>query len=147
MRGRWLMDSKSSCRRQITQRSCQPENKAASPSRSVLYDYRSKSSDHRIAPLPGRGRPVFGTEFGVRGHVGALIAATCRRNPKNPRYRGSRNNASAPVPADRFISTNEPPCASAICRLNGRPIPEPSGLVVKKGTKRFAGFITPGPSS
>ncbi len=28
--------------------------------------------------------------------------------------RGSRNNASAPLPVRRFISTNEPPCASAI---------------------------------
>jgi hypothetical protein len=29
-------------------------------------------------------------------------------------YRGSRSNASAPLPVRRFISTNEPPCASAI---------------------------------
>jgi hypothetical protein len=66
---------------------------------------------------------------------------------KNLSQRGSRSTASAPVPAGRFITTNEPPCASAICRLSGRPIPEPSGFVVKKGTKRFPGFMIPGPSS
>ena len=39
-------------------------------------------SDRRIAPLPGRVRPAYGTEFGVRGHVPALKAVTCRRSPK-----------------------------------------------------------------
>ena len=31
-----------------------------------------------------------------------------------------------------------PPWASAICRLSTSPMPEPPGLVVKNGTKRFA---------
>jgi hypothetical protein len=61
--------------------------------------------------------------------------------------RGRRSKACAPRPASRFVSTSDPPCASAIWRLNGRPIPEPSGFVVKNGTKRFAGFMMPGPSS
>jgi len=38
----------------------------------MTYDYRLKSSGARIAPLPGRGRPVFGTKLGVRGYVAAL---------------------------------------------------------------------------
>ena len=99
-------------------------------------------------------RSASGTRLS-RFRDGIWSARTCRRfesgdmspQSKNLRYRGSRSNASAPVPSGRFITTNEPPCASAIWRLSGRPIPEPSGLVVKKGTKRFAGFMIPGPSS
>ena len=47
----------------------------------------------------------------------------------------------------RSTSVSDPPCASAICRLNVSPIPEPPGFVVKNGTNRFVGFIIPGPSS
>src|SRR6185437_12084729 len=48
---------------------------------------------------------------------------------------GSRTRASQPSPS---ISDRLPPCASAIWRLRTSPIPEPPGLVVKKGTKRLA---------
>ncbi len=37
--------------------------------------------------------------------------------------------------------------ASAICRLNTSPIPEPPRLVVKKGTNRLVVLARPGPSS
>src|SRR5271167_2146308 len=60
---------------------------------------------------------------------------------------GRRNFASQPRPSRRFCSVNVPPCASAIWRLRTRPIPEPPCFVVKKGTKRFAVFEIPGPSS
>jgi len=32
----------------------------------MTYDYRLKSSGARKAPLPGRGRPVFGTNWSAR---------------------------------------------------------------------------------
>ena len=60
---------------------------------------------------------------------------------------GKRNKACAPCLSFRFMSIRVPSCASAIWRLNGNPIPEPSGFVVKNGTNRLAGFIIPGPSS
>jgi hypothetical protein len=77
------MDSKSSCRRQITQRSCQPENKVVWPSRSATYAYRSKRRDHRIAPLPGHRRPVFGTNMECADMSALLKAATRRHTPKS----------------------------------------------------------------
>src|SRR6185437_113995 len=57
---------------------------------------------------------------------------------------GSRTRASQPSPS---ISDRLPPCASAIWRLRTSPIPEPPGLVVKKGTKRLAVSGRPNPSS
>src|SRR5579859_1493226 len=60
---------------------------------------------------------------------------------------GSRNFASHPRLSRRFCSVSVPPCASAIWRLSTRPMPDPPGLVVKKGTNRLAVFEIPGPSS
>src|SRR5690242_2405564 len=62
-------------------------------------------------------------------------------------YIGKRNRATQPGPGERFSRPKDPPCASAICRLKTNPIPDPPGLVVKKGTNRFALFGSPGPSS
>src|SRR5947208_677695 len=62
-------------------------------------------------------------------------------------YRGKRKTASAPLPPRRFVRLSEPPCASEIWRLSASPMPDPPGLVVKKGTNRFVGFMIPGPSS
>ena len=60
---------------------------------------------------------------------------------------GNVITASAPRAARRLRSTSEPPWASAICRASTRPMPEPSGLVVKNGTNRLPVFDRPGPSS
>src|SRR6476660_8192065 len=60
---------------------------------------------------------------------------------------GKRSFASQPEPMRRFSSVNAPPCASAICRLSTRPIPDPPGLVVKNGTNRLPVLERPGPSS
>ncbi len=44
-----------------------------------------------------------------------MVTVSCRvSSSQNSLHNGSRNNASAPFPLGRFISTNEPPCASAI---------------------------------
>src|SRR5213080_4160315 len=51
---------------------------------------------------------------------------------------GNVTVALAPRAPCRGSRVSVPPWASAIWRLNTRPIPEPVGLVVKKGTKRFA---------
>src|SRR5438093_12362308 len=66
--------------------------------------------------------------------------------PLQPFYFGKTKSASQPGPV-RFAKINEPPCASAICRLKANPIPDPPGFVVKKGTNRFVGFMIPGPVS
>src|SRR5690349_11656260 len=55
--------------------------------------------------------------------------------------------ASAPRAWRRLRRTRLPPWASAIWRARTRPMPEPAGLVVKKGTKRLVASATPGPSS
>jgi len=62
-------------------------------------------------------------------------------------HKGSRNRASQPRPLARFSSVSIPPWPSAICRLSARPMPDPPGLVVKNGTKRFEVLGNPGPSS
>ncbi len=38
----------------------------------------------RIAPLPGRGRPVFGMEFGVRGQCPRFESGDMSPHSKNP---------------------------------------------------------------
>ena len=60
---------------------------------------------------------------------------------------GNLNVARHPRPPPRFSSAIVPPCASAICRLRARPIPDPLGLVVKNGTNRFDVSERPLPSS
>src|SRR5208282_4517874 len=60
---------------------------------------------------------------------------------------GNWTTASQPFPSARLVSETLPPCASAICRLKARPMPDPLGLVVKKGTNKFDGLAIPGPSS
>src|SRR5262245_7966780 len=62
-------------------------------------------------------------------------------------HNGSRNRASQPRPLARFSIVSIPPWPSAICRLSARPMPDPPGLVVKNGTKRFEVLGNPGPSS
>src|SRR3982750_3450428 len=47
----------------------------------------------------------------------------------------------------RLARVRLPPCASAICLLKARPIPDPVGFVVKNGTNKLEGFAMPGPSS
>ena len=58
-----------------------------------------------------------------------------------------RSVATHPRRSTRLSSDSDPPCASAICRQSTRPMPDPCGFVVKNGTKRFALFAKPGPSS
>src|SRR5262249_35468411 len=58
-----------------------------------------------------------------------------------------RRRASHPGAFLRLTSVSEPPCASAICRLSTRPMPEPPGFVVKNGTNRLVVLARPGPSS
>src|SRR5688572_9956795 len=66
---------------------------------------------------------------------------------RSPGQSGRRRRASAPVLSLRDCRARVPRWASAIWRLSTRPMPEPPGLVVKKGTKRFLVSATPGPSS
>src|SRR5688500_7633848 len=56
-----------------------------------------------------------------------------KRKQRSSAHFGSLNKASHPRAPLRFARLNEPPCASAICRLRARPIPEPPGFVVKNG--------------
>ena len=60
---------------------------------------------------------------------------------------GRRRRAIVPVAPSRLMSARVPPWFSMIWRQSTRPMPEPDGLVVKKGTKRFWRFAIPGPSS
>src|SRR5207249_10684952 len=60
------------------------------------------------------------------------------RASQNSAQNGSCSNASAPLPPRRFITTNESTCAFVLRRLRGRPVSEPSGLVVNNGTQQFA---------
>ena len=52
-----------------------------------------------------------------------------------------------PGASPRFSSVRAPAWPSAICRLSTSPMPDPPGLVVKKGTNRLAVPERPGPSS
>ena len=61
------------------------------------------------------------------------------------RAAGCGRLARQPVRSSRFSRIRLPPCASAICRLSTRPMPEPPGLVVKNGTNRLPVFDSPGP--
>ena len=67
--------------------------------------------------------------------VRALLAGTM------PALRSAANGKSRctihPAWPLLFSSVRLPPWASAICRLRAKPMPEPVGLMVKKGTKRF----------
>ena len=60
---------------------------------------------------------------------------------------GSVSRARQPRASLRFSSVSDPPWPSAICRHRTRPMPDPPGLVVKKGTNRFDVLARPGPSS
>src|SRR5688572_13438705 len=60
---------------------------------------------------------------------------------------GSRSSARQPTAPTRLSSEIVPLCASAICRLSARPIPDPLGFVVKNGTNRFEESGSPLPSS
>src|SRR6185295_17345016 len=64
-----------------------------------------------------------------------------RRNPRSAQeavvQSGSRSRATHPAAPARLSNARVPPCASAIWRDKTRPIPEPCGLVVKKGTNRL----------
>jgi len=51
------------------------------PTEIATYVYRVNHSSGRAASVVGQPRPNCGTKFGVRGHVRALKAATCRRTP------------------------------------------------------------------
>ncbi len=51
------------------------------PTERATYVYRVNHSGLLLNPLVGFHRPNCGTQFGVRGHVRALKAATCRRTP------------------------------------------------------------------
>src|SRR6185436_12409189 len=62
-------------------------------------------------------------------------------------HSGNLNLASHPGSCRRFSNVNVPPCASAICLDNTKPIPDPWAFVVKNGTNRFAVLASPGPSS
>ena len=64
-----------------------------------------------------------------------------------PIQSGSFNFARQPDDPARFSRVSDPPWASAIWRLSARPMPEPPGFVVKKGTNRFVAPEMPGPSS
>jgi hypothetical protein len=50
--------------------------------------------------------------------------------PRNRHSRGSLRQARHPGRPAWFSRTSEPPCASAIWRLNARPMPEPWSFVV-----------------
>ena len=59
-------------------------------------------------------------------------------------YTGRRSTARQPLAPVRFSRPSVPPCASAICRLSARPMPDPVGLVVKNGTNRLVVSGSPG---
>src|SRR5205085_5160383 len=83
-----------------------------------------------------------------RGEKGAYASCALERDARSLLHcSGRRRRASQPRPRARFSSVSVPPCASAIWRESTRPIPDPPGFVVKKGTKRFAVFARPKPSS
>src|SRR5665213_2494065 len=96
---------------------------------------------HACLVVPPRAFEMPGDPTSQQGRVlpHRLASATCGNGRS-----GRRALASHPRPS---ISVRPPPCASAICRLRTNPIPDPPGLVVKNGTKRFVVSGRPYPSS
>src|SRR5258708_19686718 len=80
----------------------------------------------------------MGVEFGEKDRFSLLHVVYTN---------GKLNRASHPGPVARFCTVMAPPCASAIFLQSTKPIPEPPGLVVKKGTNRLLVPDKPGPSS
>ena len=125
-------------RSETTARAARTYCQSAGPSKTRFHievdSTQSPGSDDS-----GRSRQTLSAPRGGRAQTAAGRAAT------GPPALAAAAAAWRAAPAiGRFSSCRLPPCASAICRLSTRPIPEPPGLVVKNGTKRLPVFDEPG---